>query len=153
MYKRDSLFPSESPSPQNLGVTKGIKIDGKNHNWLLFEEYLSMPFSYVTFMIRDKLDLEKEQERIKNFQFNMHPFNYVFNKSSGFMDGNLVTDDHLRLNRVLDQISRISNMHLGILNYMTLTPVTLTEEQRIERGEDSHEVEDPNSALHIAVKT
>lgn len=123
IYERDLEHASEFPSPKNLGGTKGIKIDGKNHNWLLFEEYLSLPFSYVTFMIRDKLDLLKERDRIKYYTFNKTPFNYVFNKSSGFMDGNLVTDDHLRLDRVLDQISRVSHKHLGILNYMTLTPV------------------------------
>lgn len=40
-------------------------MDGKNHNWMQFEQYMSMPFSYLTFLIRDKHDNKKDEDCIK----------------------------------------------------------------------------------------
>ena len=39
-----------------LGLGRGVKFDGNNHNWLLFDEYLSLPFSYLTFAIKYKTE-------------------------------------------------------------------------------------------------
>ena len=34
-----------------LDLGRGVKFDSNNHNWLLFEEYLSLPFCYLTFAL------------------------------------------------------------------------------------------------------
>jgi hypothetical protein len=34
----------------------GIRFDGKNHNWLIIGEYLQLPFSYMTFVIKDRIE-------------------------------------------------------------------------------------------------
>jgi hypothetical protein len=39
-----------------LGIRNGHRVDHKNHNWLIFQEYLSLPFSYLTFVIKDKIE-------------------------------------------------------------------------------------------------
>ena len=36
-------------------MQSGIKFDGKNHNWLIFKEFIATPFCYLTFVIRDKI--------------------------------------------------------------------------------------------------
>ena len=41
---------------QAISVHKGHRVDGMNHNWLIFEEYLSLPFDYMTFVIKDKIE-------------------------------------------------------------------------------------------------
>lgn len=70
------------------------------------------------------------------------------------MDGNLCTHDHIRLRMVLESFSRYDKNHLEILDYMTLTPKLLTDEERqeMEIDDDVDEIEVPNSALHIAVQ-
>jgi len=34
----------------------GIRFDGKNNNWLIIGEYLQLPFSYMTFVIKDRIE-------------------------------------------------------------------------------------------------
>lgn len=41
-----------------LGCKKGHRFDGKNHNWLILGEYISLPFSYMTFVIKDKIEIK-----------------------------------------------------------------------------------------------
>ena len=77
---------------QQISVHKGHRTDGVNHNWLLLEEYLSLPFDYMTFVIKDKI--ESEDECIENNHFDPTPYNYVFNKATSFTEGLFVTDDH-----------------------------------------------------------
>ena len=33
---------------------KGHRFDSRNHNWILFNEYISLSFSFMTFVIRDR---------------------------------------------------------------------------------------------------
>ena len=33
---------------------KGHRFDNKNHNWILFNEYISLSFSFMTLVIRDQ---------------------------------------------------------------------------------------------------
>jgi len=43
-----------------LPLQKGSKFDGDNHNWFLLNEFLSLSFSYMTFVIMDKIEKEDE---------------------------------------------------------------------------------------------
>jgi len=70
----------------------GVRFDGKNHNWLIIGEYLQLPFSYMTFVIKDRI--EKKDKRTENFIFDSYPYNYIFNKSSSFIDGEFVKNDN-----------------------------------------------------------
>jgi hypothetical protein len=67
-----------------MNSSKGLRFDGKNHNWILFENYLALPFCYMSFMIKDKI--EKMDDSLTNNEFDITPYNYIFNKSSMFMD-------------------------------------------------------------------
>ena len=39
-----------------LGQGRGVKMDSKNHNWMIIEEYLALPFSYMTFVIKSFIE-------------------------------------------------------------------------------------------------
>ena len=39
---------------------KGHRFDAKNHNWLIFQKYLKLPFSYMTFVIKEKIEAQDE---------------------------------------------------------------------------------------------
>jgi hypothetical protein len=75
-----------------MPVHTGHRVDGNNHNWLIFEEYLSLPFSYMTFVIKDKI--EQEDACMVGNHFDPVPYNYVFNKNTAFTEGEFVTADH-----------------------------------------------------------
>lgn len=120
-----------------LSVHKGHRVDSKNHNWIIFEEYLSLPFSYMTFVIKDKI--EQGDETILANEFDPEPYNYIFNKSTSLIEGAFLTEDHFQLQRVLENFEIIDPNNLEILNY----------NQDVYVGDD--EVKVKNSALHIAV--
>ena len=62
----------------------GYRVDSKNHNWLIIQRYLSLSFSYMSFVIMDAI--EKNHSYIKKNQFDVEPYNYIFNKSNAFLD-------------------------------------------------------------------
>ena len=47
-------------SNAELSTIKGHRFDGKNHNWLILGEYISLPFSYMSFVIKDKIEIKDE---------------------------------------------------------------------------------------------
>ena len=75
-----------------LGSERGVKMDGKNHNWLIMEEYMSLPFSYMTFVIKNYLE-NSQKEQFTQYKFDPEPYNYLLNKSSSFLDGNFIKID------------------------------------------------------------
>jgi hypothetical protein len=56
-------------------------------------------FSYMNFVIKDKL--EKGDESSKNNLFDVTPYNYIFNRSSSFLDSSFVADNYVLLEDVL----------------------------------------------------
>lgn len=113
-YDYDGLIKKLNQRESQLSTHFGHRVDGKNHNWLVFEEYLSLSFSYLAFVIRDKIEngLQKEGR-----YFDTEPYNYICQKSSSFIDGDIVTADHLMLKNVLDNFDRIDPSLLEIINY------------------------------------
>ena len=48
-------------SKVGLGSERGVRMDSKNHNWMILEEYLAIPFSYMSFVIKNHIEtLSKE---------------------------------------------------------------------------------------------
>lgn len=82
-----------------LGISKGHRFDGKNHNWLLFDEYMATPFCYMTFAIKAKI--ENCDPCILGRRFDPEPYNYIFNRCSSFLDGDFSKKNVTELKRVL----------------------------------------------------
>ena len=85
-----------------------------------------------------KEKIEIEDESIQGNVFDLEAYNYMYNKSTSFIDGTFVTNDHNQLNYVLEELEKIDPNHLEILNY--------TQTHHDEYGAVSL-----NSALHKAV--
>ena len=79
-----------------LGSERGVRIDSKNHNWIILEEYLAIPFSYMAFVIKNHIETVSPEDR-EQFIFDPEPYNYLLNKSSSFLDGNFVKIDPVQL--------------------------------------------------------
>ena len=102
---------------------------------MIFEEYLSLSFSYMTFVILD--NIENRDKRFDNY-FDPKPYNYICYRSTSFMDGNFVSKDHSQLKDVLCEFEKIDPNLLEIIHY--------TNNQFDQNGCSS-----TNSALHKAV--
>jgi hypothetical protein len=90
-------------SKSTISNNRGHRFDFKNHNWLIFKEYISLSFSYITFVIKDKI--EKNDPSIRKNLFDPMPYNYIFNKSTSFLDGDFVYTDHEQLKHVLKNLN------------------------------------------------
>lgn len=104
----------------SLGISKGHKFDGKNHNWLLFDEYMTTPFSYMTFAIKDKI--EKHDPCMLENRFDPEPYNYLFNRSSSFMDSSFTKKNHEELQQVLEYFDQNEDANLELLTYFNARP-------------------------------
>ena len=54
--KSNQEFKDDLTDSNALGVSKGVKVDHKNNNWILMNNYLSLPFSYLSFAMLDKFE-------------------------------------------------------------------------------------------------
>lgn len=106
------LEPSKSSLLKNI---KGHTFDAKNHNWLIFKEYLSLPFSYMSFVMKDKIEIN--DKNIPGSIFDPEPYNYVFNRSTSFIDGDFVYKDYQQLKYVLESLKELDSLNLEIIHY------------------------------------
>ena len=76
-------------------------------------EFLCLPFSFLTFAILEKIENREPNENV----FDPEPYNYVFNRSTSFLDGWFVQHDHLHLNHVLSELEKYDPTFLDLLHY------------------------------------
>jgi len=70
--------------------------------------------------------INSHQEALFNLEddddeFDETAYNYLFNKSTSFIDGNFVKFDHKRLEMVLENFEAIDIKMLELLNYVQMT--------------------------------
>lgn len=113
-----------------FGSSKGSRFDHKNHHWLLFDDYLSLSYSYMGFVIKD--NLENNDGFMEEVEFDKEAYNYLFNKRTSFMDSTFTRNDTDEMPRVLENLDRLGKNHLGILNYSR--KARHTEEEAVVAG-------------------
>lgn len=136
----------------SMNSSKGIRFDGKNHNWIVFENLLALPFSYLSFMMASKREDANDRNLVK-IKFDPEPYNYIFNRSSSFMDSKLprnIPRTEL-LNKSLSQLEKINTKNLSILHYAVKHPFHKPEYKN-PNSYDAHHVQlTMRSALSIAL--
>ena len=56
-YQVDNFITRNITKVNNqIDYSKGVRFDGHNNNWLILREYISLSFSYMTFVIKEKLE-------------------------------------------------------------------------------------------------
>lgn len=88
-------------------------MDYKNHNWMILEEYLAVPFSYMAFVIKDFIENTAYNEHV----FDQEAYNYLLNRSTSFLDGNFVKSDPAQLQYVLQNFDQLDRGLLELLHY------------------------------------
>ena len=74
-----------------ISISKGVRFDTNNHNWLILYEYLSLGYSYMTFMMRDKI--QTRDSCLEGNEFDLEPYNYIYNKTTCYLEGKFVTEN------------------------------------------------------------
>ena len=100
----------------SLGLYHGHRFDYNNHNWIIKKEFMITPFSYMNFVIKYKL--EKNDEICKNYLFDLTSYNYIFNRSTSFLDSEFVADNHLILEDVLKNCMNCDPDIVELLSYV-----------------------------------
>ena len=90
---------------------------------MLFDEYLALPFSYLSFAMLDKF----EQNDIGYYDYAGHkfdnePFDYLFNMSTGLMDSKILNQDYENLKVVLNNMLYTDKDSMNILNWCYEAP-------------------------------
>lgn len=124
----------EQVSSGIFDFSKGNRFNAKGHDWMVFDNYLSLSFSYMTFVIKDMI--ERSDPSIANNEFDMEPYNYLFNRRTSFIDSKFVTTDSDELVSVLDEFEKVGVVALGILNYTRPINKKEIEEQRQREAEE-----------------
>lgn len=115
----------------------------------------------MSFVIRDKIERQKSVNL--DFQFDKDGYDYIFNKSTSFLDGVFVRFYHKELEFVLKNLEKIDPMNLEILNYIQEVQESYVPEMNFFRklslrNRDVCKIEKTkrrkvkNSAIHMAVK-
>jgi hypothetical protein len=104
MFKFDQENIDDQVESGIFGISKGSRFDHKNHHWLLFDDYLSLSFSYMSFVIKDKL--ERCDGFISTNRFDIEAYNYLFNRRTSFMDSEFTRNDTDEMPRVLENLKK-----------------------------------------------
>lgn len=99
-----------------ISFQKGHRVDEKNHNWILFRQYLSLAVSYMTFVIKDKI--EQNKGLLEDNYFDLMPFNYLYNRGTCFTDSEFVHKDHVQLEKILESLEELDPTYIEMLHYV-----------------------------------
>jgi hypothetical protein len=69
----------------------------------------------MSFVIKDKI--ENNDPLQDGNKFDIEPWNYLFNKSTSFIEGDFVVENFKQLDYVLEEMAKIDDSHLEVLHY------------------------------------
>ena len=92
---------------------KGHRFDHKNHNWILFSEYLSLSFSFMSLVIRGK---NQNEENVED-QFDLTQYNFNINRMTFLTCDNFVCQNHDKLEVILNKLQKLDKDLLQQLHY------------------------------------
>ena len=91
----------------------GHRLDGKNGNWFIIKQFLCLSFSYLGFVIREKI--ESNCPDYQGNVFDVEAFNIIFNGKTPFLDSRIVTENAKQLANVLENFNMINPILLEML--------------------------------------
>lgn len=85
-------------------LTQGYRFDYQDHNWILFAEYISMSFCFMTFVIRDK---HSDGLNLDDYPFDIEQCNFNINRRTVLTCDNLVSADQETLSQLLKEMEKV----------------------------------------------
>ena len=143
-------FQEFSELTENRSLKKkldiGIKFDGKNHNWLIFQEYISLPFSYMTFVIKRSIEQNLTSLPMK---FDPVAHYYLFNRCSSFMNLDLQNLNLQYLENILNELDQLNPEFLEILNYSHRYTTEDTQSVNDDEANESDSESNPGGSKRL----
>jgi hypothetical protein len=104
----------EKEESQYFGYYKGHRFDHIDHNWILFSEFVSLSFSFMTFVIRDK---HQTADDLDDFSFDVTIYSFNINRKTFLTCDNFVSTNHEMLDDALKKLSVKDPQLLEQLHY------------------------------------
>jgi hypothetical protein len=114
-YQKKLKEMIEEGGKLEFSLDKGHRFDDMNHNWMILGEYISLGFSYMTFVIKDEIE-KRNKDLIGNY-FDIEPYNYIRNKSTSFLDGSFVKNNYSELKGVLKNMKKLNIGYIELITY------------------------------------
>lgn len=99
---------------------KGHRFDNKNHNWILFSEYISLAFSFMTLVVRGNsqrlLELGDIEPGTEN-ELDVEEYNFIINRRTFLTCDNFISEDHERLQLTLKKLEEVDPDLLEQVHY------------------------------------
>ena len=57
------------------GLAFGVKCDAKHKSWMILNNYIALPYSYISFMLAEAY--QKDYSRMEDNVFDLAAFNYI----------------------------------------------------------------------------
>ena len=128
-----------------FGYHRGHKFDYKDHSWMFLREFITLSFSYMTFVINSKMQ-QFFNFRDDEYLFDPEQYNFIISKSTYLHDAQLIANPE-KLTYVLKNFETTDRNLLNQLQYQQI--------KYVEEKNDQNEtvlVEKVETPLHIAVK-
>jgi len=77
---------------------------------------MALGFCYMSFVIKNSIETNEHYD--EEHKFDRTAYNYIFNKSTSFIDGNFVQVDHKKLDHILKSFEQTDVHLLELLNYI-----------------------------------
>ena len=95
--------------------SSGHRMNPETHNWLIFRNYISLSFSYMTFVVKDLFD---EGYLRSDFLFDLEGYDFIYNKETIFTsDAALMSSNYEKLLYILTNYEKMDVELLEALHY------------------------------------
>lgn len=109
---------SKNVKKKKFEIHQGYRFDSENHHWLFLSDYISLSYSYMTFVIKKKFDDDQDLQKI-DYLFDKEQYNYIINKRTPFIDEDEYVKEHEKLLFILTSFERIDPLLLEQIQYYT----------------------------------
>ena len=77
---------------QEFGTHRGYRFDNERHEWIYLRDYISLSYSYMTFVIKNKIQEESDHYLQEDYLFDLEQYNYIIKRRTALTDGMVATD-------------------------------------------------------------
>lgn len=112
-YLQDSksIFKNEK-----MGLSRGHHIDDENNRWIFLNEYILLPYSFMTFLIRQKHQ-ELGTHNHSDYVFDVEQYNFIYNKQTIFTFDTDKCLDFNYMKYLIESMNKYDPILLDLLQY------------------------------------
>lgn len=100
-----------------FGYQYGHRFDHEGHSWVFLRDYISLSYSYMTFVIKKRFDDDEVDYTNEDFVFDLEQYNYLIACRTALTETKMATADHDRLQYILQKFKEIDPVLLEQIQY------------------------------------